>query len=87
MPMAQAKFVFVISSSGLVDCEAIGMILTWPLERATPDFEHAFMRFVSGNQRQTGRRRFGLKRPKVAPDGTWWTCDQFLKVGLHPKAF
>lgn len=60
---------FIVSLSCLADCGVVGMILTWPLERAKPDFEHAFMRFVSESQRQMERRKFGLKHRKGAPDG------------------
>ena len=50
---------------------AIGTISTWPLEKARPDFEHAFMRFVSDSQSQMRRRKFWLKRHKGVPDGSW----------------
>ena len=48
----------------------IGTILTWPLGRARPDFERAFMRFVSDRRSRMGRRKFGSKLRKGVPDGS-----------------
>ena len=61
-----------VDCSGLFNCyRDIGTILIWPLGRARPDFERAFMRFVSNKRSRMGRRKFGSKPREGVPGGSW----------------
>lgn len=64
-----ASFLVLVQVS--LNVTAIGMISTWPLERARPDFERAFMRLVSESQSRVERRKSGSKRRKGVSDGNW----------------